>query len=190
MDEDAFVIRSFRSVFELERRIHKIDRYRIPLPYGLPLRSLGFGAACLLAVLVLGAVPVVGPAVEQLPPPVRLVLLPVSAAYALGRIKVDGRPLHSAVGSLVRFALGPRKMVGFRAAGGTFTRLGDVVTVADERTWRYRAGRVEGPAEILLRYPAQARQRGGKLIVRQTGAAPLWRGKRVLVRAGQRVVFR
>ena len=190
MDEDVIVIRSFRSVFELERRIHKIDRYRIPLPYGLPLRSLGFGAACLLAVLVLSAVPVVGPALDRLPPPMRLVLLPVFVAYALGRVKIDGRPLHSAFGSLTRFAFGPRRLVGFRPAGATFARLGDVVMAPDERAWRYRAGRVDGPAELLLRYPAEARQRGRKLFVRQTGAAPLWRGKRILVRAGQRVVFR
>ena len=190
MDEDAFVIRSFRSVFELERRIHKIDRYRIPLPYGLPLRSLGFGVACLLAVLALGAAPIIGPALDRLPPPVRLVLLPVFAAYALGRIRIDGRPLHTAVGSLARYACGPRRVVGLRAAPVTSARLGDVVMAPDERAWRYRAGRVDGPAELLLRYPAQARQRGGRLIVRQTGAAPLWRGKRILVRAGQRVVFR
>jgi hypothetical protein len=190
MDEDALVIRSVRSVFELERRIHKIDRYRIPLPYGLPLRSLGFGAACLLAVLVLGAVPVLGPALDRLPPPMRLVLLPVFAAYALGRVRVDGRPLHSALGSLARFAVGPRRLVGFRTGGATSEGLGDVVMAPDERVSRYRAGRVQGPAELLLRYPAQARQRGGKLTVRQAGAAPLWRGKRILVRADQRVEFR
>ena len=60
----------------------------------------------------------------------------------------------------------------------------------DERTWRYRRGRVDGPGELLLRYPAQARQRGGKLIVHQAGETALWRGKRIIVRRGQRVVFR
>ena len=190
MDEDALVIRSFRSVFELERRIHKVDRYRIPLPYGLPLRSLGFGAGCFLLVLVLGALPGTGAALAALPPPARFVLLPVAAAYALGRIRIDGRPLHAAAGSLVRFRLAPRRVAGFRAVRTGRERMGDLVMAGDERIPRYRPGRVDGPAELLLRYPAQARQRGGKLIVRQSGAGALWRGKRIIVRAGQRVVFR
>ncbi len=187
---DELVIRSFRSVFDLERRIHKIDRYRIPLPYGLPLRSLAFGVGCLAIVLLLSGLPVVGDAVAELPPPVRLVLLPTLAAYALGRVRIDGRALHFAAGSILRFHLSPRRVAAFRAARLGHLRLGDVVMAAGDRGWRYRAGRVDGPAELLLRYPAQARQRGGKLVVRQTGSAPLWRGKRIIVRAGQRVVFR
>jgi len=190
MDEQALVIRSFRSVFELERRIHKIDRYRIPLPYGLPLRSLGFGVGCLLLVLVLDRLPVVGTALRTLPPPLRFVLLPVFAAYALGRLRIDGRPVHAAAGSVVRHRLRSRRVAAFRSARVGRARLADVVMAPDERQWRYRHGRVEGPAELLLRYPAQARQRGGKLVVRQAGAGAMWRGKRVIVRAGQRVVFR
>ena len=190
MAEEALVIRSFRSVFELERRIHKIDRYRIPLPYGLPLRSLGFGAGALLVLLVLDGVPVLGGALRELPPPARFVLLPAAAAYVLGRLKLDGRPIHQAIGPLAGFALSAKRVAAFRGARLGQTRLGDVVMAADERSWHYRKGRVDGPAELLLRYPAQARQRGGRMVVRQGSAAAMWRGKRVMVRKGQRVVFR
>jgi len=39
-DQQTLQIRSFRVVFDLERRLHKIDRWRIPLPYGVPVRGL------------------------------------------------------------------------------------------------------------------------------------------------------
>ncbi len=47
MDDDEERSRSAAtgSCFDLERRLHKIDRWRVPLPYGLPLRSLGYFVA-------------------------------------------------------------------------------------------------------------------------------------------------
>jgi hypothetical protein len=37
-------VRSFRVVFQLERRLHRIQHWKLPLPYGLPLRGLAYGA--------------------------------------------------------------------------------------------------------------------------------------------------
>jgi hypothetical protein len=59
-DDGRIVLRSYRLAFELERRIHRIDRYRIPLPYGLPLVAAGYGLATAVLVVVLSGVPVVG----------------------------------------------------------------------------------------------------------------------------------
>ena len=56
MDEPR-QIRSYGVVFSLERRLHSIDRFRIPLPYGLPLRSVGYGALILAAVLAARSAP-------------------------------------------------------------------------------------------------------------------------------------
>jgi hypothetical protein len=90
-------IHSFRVVFELERRIHKIDRWRLPVPYGVPLRGLAYWAVALVATIGFTRLPLVGSAVEVLPAPVRFVVLPVGVAYLLARVEVDGRPAHRAI---------------------------------------------------------------------------------------------
>src|SRR3954451_9679817 len=92
MSEHEIPIRSFGVVFDLERRIHKIDRFRVPLPYGLPLRSLGYAILALSIVLVASGVPLIGKPIVGIPAPLRLVGLPVAAAYALTGLHIDGRP--------------------------------------------------------------------------------------------------
>ncbi len=49
-------IRSFRSVFALERRIYRIDTLRLN-PAGVPLRGIAYAVALVLLALVGGAVP-------------------------------------------------------------------------------------------------------------------------------------
>ena len=39
MEREARPIRSYRVCFSLERRIYKIDRWRLPVPWGVPLRT-------------------------------------------------------------------------------------------------------------------------------------------------------
>src|SRR6478736_5250399 len=103
MEDGPLQIRSFRVVFDLERRIHRIDRYRVPLPYGLPLRSIGYAAAAFVAVLVLGRLPAVGGMLGALPPPAHYVLLPVGASYGLTQLRMDGRSAHGAAAAWLRF---------------------------------------------------------------------------------------
>ena len=189
--EGAITIRSFRVCFDLERRIHRIDRWRVPMPYGLPVRSVGYWAGALLVVLVLGRLPVTGALVAVLPAPLRLVILPAAAAYAMTQLRIDGRPAHSVGLSLVRHRLSPRKLVAFRAApAGGEVRLRDVSIARDEAGARYRPAVVRGPAAVTLRYPARARTRGRALLVEQTGERPMWRGRRIVLRDGQRLELR
>ena len=114
MPDDALHIRSFRVVFDLERRIHRIDRYRIPLPYGLPLRSIGYAAVALLFVVAIERLPVAGTLLNGLPAPARYVLVPAAASYALTQLRMDGRSAHRAAAAWLRFAIGPRSMIAFR----------------------------------------------------------------------------
>ena len=191
MSDGAITIRSFRVCFDLERRIHRIDRWRVPMPYGLPVRSVGYWAAALLAILLLGRLPLVGVAVYALPAPLRLVLLPAAAAYALTQLRVDGRPAHSAGLSLLRHRLSARELVAFRPAMRSGEhRLSDVLIAHDEGGARYRRGILHGPGRATLRYPATARRSRAALRVEQTGERPMWRGKRVALRAGQRLELR
>jgi hypothetical protein len=184
-------VRSFRAVFDLERRIHQIDRWRIPLPYGLPLRSLGYALATLVALLVTARLPLVGNVVAALPVPVRLVLLPAGAAYLLTRVSVDGRSAHVAGLRWARSALRGQRFAGFRwCSAARVARLDDLTLVHDESSGELRRGHLDGPAEVVLRYPVRIRRRGSSVHVAQTSRVPSFNGRRVRLKSGQRLVVR
>lgn len=189
---DTIVIRSFRVVFDLGlRRLFKVDRFRVPFPYGLPLRGVAYWAAALLTLLILGRLPGTSEFVAALPPPVRYLLLPGGLAYLLLQIAPDGRSAHSAGLAWVRFRLAPKRIAAWRSAetiGARFV-LGDVTFVPDERCARYRPARVLGPTRVLLRYPARAWRSGRVLHIEQTGYEPAFVGKQITLQAGQRLEF-
>ena len=185
-------IRSFRVVFDLERRLHRIDRWRLPLPYGLPLRSLGYAAAALLVVLVLSGLPLIGIVLDLLPVPARLVLLPVASAVVLTRVRVDGRSAHHTALALVRFHARPRFVSMWRAATAPETEVAfaDVTIAPDARGSRLRPGRVRGAASVLVGYPASLLERRHSMQVRQRGNAPLDPGVRISFDASRRLEIR
>jgi len=186
-------IRSFRVVFQLERRLHRIQHWKLPLPYGLPLRGLAYGAFVLTAILLLGRLPVVGAVVGLMPPPVRFLLAPVGAGFFLSRARVDGRPAHRFLLAWGRDRVGSRWVSAFRAipAPGTCVRFREpIVFVPDSSGPEYRPARLVGPARVLLRYPARATQRGRRLLVSQGSDMPLRRGKELTFAGRQDVRFR
>jgi hypothetical protein len=188
---DGLTIRSFRVVFRLERRIHRVDRWRIPVPYGIPLRGLAYWAVALVATIVASRMPVVREVLGILPTPIRLVILPVGVAYVLTRVEIDGRPAHIGLVAWARMRLSPSRVAALRAVprAGTVARLGDVAYVPDERGTRYRRAVIEGPASVLLRYPAQGWTRNRRTLhVRQLPGPALFVGKQVRLKAGHRMV--
>jgi hypothetical protein len=191
-DDGRLAIRSYRMCFSLERRIHRIDRWRIPVPFGVPLRGIGYAAALLVGLLVLGQFPVIGSAVNAIHPAIRLVVAPGVGGYLLYRWEIDGRPAHVALLSIARLRFGPRRIMAFRRMPATDTavRLGDVALAPDESTARMRRGTVRGPATVVLRYPLRAAADGGTLRVSQEPGAPRWRGRQVTLTADQVLVTR
>jgi hypothetical protein len=194
-EREDMTIRSFRVVFDLERRIHRIDRWRVPVPYGVPLRGVAYWAVALLAVVLFARVPVGGDLAGNLPPPIRLVIFPIAIAYVLARVQLDGRPAHAALVSWVRFRLAPSRLAGFRGVPrpGAVLRLNDVAFLPDERCARYRHAVIEGPATVLLRYPAFGSVRGAgrrpRLHVTQIPGPALFVGKQVRLNGRQRMVL-
>lgn len=189
--QNTVQIRSFRVVFDLERRLHKIDRWRIPLPYGIPVRSLVYALAALVAVLVVARLPLAGALVGALPPAVRYVIIPVGIAYGLTQVRIDGRPAHRALLALARDQAGARRLVAFRAAPAVDVVTFDTVAIAgDERTSRYRPAEIRGPVTLRLRYPLRATQRRSTLVLEQAGSRPLRKPKRLDLKAGQKVVVK
>lgn len=170
MSDEALQIRSFRVVFDLERRIHRIDRFRVPLPYGLPLRSLGYAVVALLGVLVVESLPIVGPMLVWLPTPARLVLLPVAISYALTRVRVDGRSAHAAGRAWMRHAMSARRLAAFKPVGrSTRVVLGDVTFAADVSAaaspgWTERSVEFARRAFPLRRARQQRTEAGEQLV--------------------------
>ena len=191
MDDETLRIRSYRVCFELERRIHRIERWRIPVPYGVPLRGIAYGAIVLLAVLVLRRLPVTGQLLAILHPALQLVVLPIGVSWALVRLRVDGRPAHAAAVAWLGQRARSSRVAGFRPAeplGATL--IASVAIAPDERGARYCPGRVAGPAAVTLRYPAQVTISRRRMELRQSGETPLWRGRRVVLAAGQELRVR
>ena len=184
-------IRSYGLCFAHERRIHQIDNWRIPVPYGIPLRGVAYAALTLLCVLLLANVPVLGDALGLLHPALRLVIVPAGVAYALCRLRFDGRPAHSAGLSWVRFRGGTKWVASCRPIeppGPVF--VADIAIASDERSARYRPGVVGGPAEVVLRRPAKATRSGATIRLASTVGGPMWRGKRLSLGSNQRLVIR
>ncbi len=192
MDREPLQIRSYRVCFDLERRIYRLEQWRLPVAWGVPLRGVGYAVLSLILVLVAAGLPGIGALVGALPAPVRFVIVPVGIAYALTAAKVDGRPLHAAAGSLARHLTAPRWVAGFRRCDppGTVISLGDLTIAPDHAGPRLRAGRIEGPCRVLLRYPGRGRQRGSKLVITQTSDEAMWRGKTIVLSAGQQLELR
>jgi hypothetical protein len=187
--QDELIIRSYRLCFALERRIFRVDRWRIPAPYGVPLSGLAYAALALMAILLLERLPVTGEMLGVLHPALRLVILPVGVAYAACRLCVDGRPAHAAALAWLRWRIRAERVVAFRRARADRVEvLHDVVAPVDGLEARYRRCVVRGPAQVTLRYPARARGRGRKVELEQADGAPLWRGK--VIRLNRRQLVR
>ena len=188
-DDATLPIRSYRQCFELERRIHRLDRWRLPMPYGMPVRGIVYFVVLGVAMLILGRLPLLGALAATLHPAVRLVAIPVSAAYVLTNLRVDGRAAHRVGAAWLRLRAEPSRLVAFRAAPQRATHtLGTTTIAPDERSPRLRPGVIEGRGRVVLRYPVDLRPRGRRLEVRQTGVEPRWRGTQVDLLPGQRIV--
>lgn len=191
MDDERLRLRSYRSAFVLERRIHRIDSFRIPLPYGLPLAALGWGAGSAVALVAVCNLPVLGAGVLAIPWPVRLVFLPGLAAHLLCRTTSDGRPLHETLIARVAFAFRPRRRLGLQPVQATrhVVPLIVVPVAADERGAEYRTGVVEGPVSLGLRQPARLTVNRRRVYLSASVDRPMLHAQEVRVHAGQRIVI-
>jgi hypothetical protein len=147
-------VRSFRSVFALERRIYRIDTLRLN-PGGIPLRGIGYATSLVLAALVAGAVPPTAWLNPLLPWYVRDIGAPLAAALVLGALRVDGRPFHSAAVSLLSYVARSRTMSGFAAHRGRGGRWHppSVLLLPDGSDACFRRLRYRGPGAVLVTHP-------------------------------------
>lgn len=190
-DDHTITIRSFRNCFKLERRIHKIDRWQIPLPFGIPVRSIGYAIGAELALLMLAALPGIGQALHATGIEVRVIVLPLLIAWAMTTWQIDGRPAHATLRSLIKMRAQPARLAAWRTAPAPgLVSLGDVTIAPDERVARWRPAVIEGPARVLFRYPFQIRRRRGALELTPESGPAQWRGKEIAIGRGGRLVIK
>jgi hypothetical protein len=191
-DSHPKVIRSYRLVFRRRWRIFRIQNWRIPLPGGLELRLIGYWLACLAAITLLARLPLLGLPIAAMPSSLRLLALPIAAAWTLSRWEVDGRAPHRALLGLALWRLRPRVLAAGRrcpAPGTEFAPLNRLVLAPDLSAATYPRGRLSGPAWLLLRYPLRA-ERGRRLLrLHPTDGPALHKGRTLKLPAGRTVSF-
>jgi hypothetical protein len=149
-------IRSYRRVFDLERRIYRVDRLRLN-PAGVPVRGVVYFLAILAATLIVGHTPLLAAVARALPWYLRDLALPGASAAVLTVIRVEGRPFHLAAHALVRYRGGPRRFAGVRpcwpssrsAPGGRW-RPEPVLMLPDGSDSRMRRLSYTGPGAVLV----------------------------------------
>src|SRR3954470_5718902 len=190
-DSGRVVIRSFRLVFDRGyRRLFRIDRYRLPFAYGLPILGIVYAAGVALSLVLIANLPAASAALNALPPPIHWVAIPVGLAMVMLHWRPDGLKPHVALWAWLDAALTVRELSCWQPAerDGDVLELGEIICASDGREGRFRPGRVDGPAEVLLRYPARGWQRGRRLHVEQTSDQALYVGTQITLRAGEQLV--
>jgi len=158
-------IRSFRRVFDLERRIYSVDRLRLN-PAGIPLRGVVYFLALTALSLTAADTPAVGVLARVLPWYARDVALPAAGATLLSFVRVEGRVFHLAAWSLLRYRLGPRTLAGGRgcAAASRPWWPRELLLLPDGSDSRMRRLRYTGPGAVLVcvqhERNGRARERG------------------------------
>jgi hypothetical protein len=210
--DDRAHVRSYVAVLDrVERRIYRVDRWRLPSPHGVSVRACAYAIVALAAVLAASRLPLLGLALGAMPTSIRLVAVPLGAGAGLAAWAPDGRAPHHALRGLVRHLVVPRTLSGLRptaAAGHELVPIEEIRIAAAGDDPRYRPGLVRGPARVLLRYPARvaltgvarrvgpdpderlARARAIEVSALESRVRPLVRAKALSVPAGKEVRFR
>jgi TcpE family len=165
------VIRSYRRVFQVDRRIYRVDRWALPVPGGVPLRAVGYFLGALLAMLVLQWLPGIG----EISAPIRFVVLPLAVAALGMQAAPDGRVAHRFALDWLRLRWRSRR----RSAGRTMALEGEPIPWHGDLAVRWdadgaelHAGRVRGPARITFHVPVELRDRGHGLVARPGDEEP------------------
>jgi hypothetical protein len=157
-------IRSYRRVFDLERRIYSVDRVRLN-PGGVPVRGVLYFLALLAAGLVASGLPLVGSLFGVLPWFVRDLALPGAGAAVLSVIRIEGRVFHLAAQSLVRYWTAPRRLAGVRRCEsvGDMWRPDEILLLPDGSDHHMRGLRYTGPGAVLVSVEHERRGRAREL---------------------------
>lgn len=187
-------IRSYRRVFDLERRVYSIDSLRLN-PGGVPVRGILYFVGLFTLGLIMGGLPLLGTVVHALPWYLRDLALPGGAATVLGMLRVEGRTFHLAALTLVRFWLGPRRLAGLRPSSAFGRRWypDEVLILPDGSDPQMRRMRYTGPGAVRVMIEherAHSRGRAALSLRQHLDGRTLERGEVILLAAGARMLVR
>jgi hypothetical protein len=165
-DQARIDVRSFRTVFDLERRIYRIDGIRLN-PSGVPVRGVVYAAVLAILVAALTTLPLVGLLLRELPWPARHLLLPTVLATLASLWRIDGRPCHVALRSLALLAVGPRRLSGWRRIPSLPHRWRPprLLLIPDGSDARLRRARFRGPGAVVVAIGHELRERRARPLV-------------------------
>jgi hypothetical protein len=165
-------IRSYRHVFDLERRIYRIDRIRLN-PGGIPVRGVVYFLVLLGAALTAARLPLIAIPAKAAPWYARDVALPAGLAALLTVIRIEGRPFHLAMRALLRLPLvrrniaglgvGPRLVPDRQEPGGQW-RPTPIVMLPDGSEGDGRRLRYTGPGALLVAVAHERKTARGPLV--------------------------
>jgi hypothetical protein len=199
-------IRSYRRVFDLERRIYSIDTLRLN-PGGVPVRGLAYFLVVLGASVLAARLPLAGSLLAAVPWYLADLAFPILVASLLSVLRLDGRSFHVSARALLVFWIAPRRLSHLRRCGsvGRVWRPDAVVLLPDGSDSRMRRLRYTGPGAALVACEHERRgrataagsvgfaRRGSRsaLIVRELPRArPLAEGKVIVLARGARLLVR
>lgn len=163
------VIRSYRRVFDLERRIYRIDRLRLN-PGGVPVRGITYCIGLLLLTLVVERLPPTSLVAHVVPWYVRDLAFPGVLSAVLAVVRVEGRPFHLAARAVLACGLGPRRIVGL-TRGSRSSRSSvaiwwpqPLLMIPDGSDHRMRRLVYRGPGALLVAVAHERRLRRGPLV--------------------------
>jgi len=144
-------IRSYRRVFDLERRVYSIDSLRLN-PGGVPVRGILYLLAILAVALITTQLPLIGVAARAVPWYLRDLVLPGAAATVLSLLRVDGRTFHLTAGALLLYWATPRRLMRLQRSEpiGRVWFPEPIVFVPDGSDARMRRLRYRGPGAVLI----------------------------------------
>jgi hypothetical protein len=144
-------VRSYRRVFDLERRLYRIDRLRLN-PAGVPVRGIVYFLVLLGTGMVAASLPLFGPIERSLPWYLSYVALPATGATLLAVMRIEGRPFHLAARALISYRFGPRWLAGWRPcmAPGERWQPPELVLLPDGSDAHMRRLRFTGPGAVLV----------------------------------------
>jgi hypothetical protein len=187
-------IRSYRRVFDLERRIYRVDRLRLN-PGGVPVRGVVYFLVILVATLIAGRLPLLASVSRLLPWYLRDLALPAGSAAILTMIRVEGRPFHTAAYALGRYRTGHRWLAGVRPcpAVGMRWHPEEIIFLPDGSDGRMRRLSYTGPGAVLVAVEHERAEEGvrrwlGDLSVRHRPALTLWQSSRGPAHKGGQVI--
>jgi hypothetical protein len=165
-------IRSYRRVFDLERRIYRIDQLRLN-PGGVPVRGIAYFLLVSGLALVVARIPLLGALAAPFPWYVRDLAFPLALASLMTVTRIDGRQFDVALRALLRYSLEPRRAASLRMCSAHEARASrwhppELLMLADGSHNRLRRLRYRGPgaAHLVARHECEQPRTTGRRLGR------------------------